>query len=241
MSNRTNSTLYQDFEDSSATIVDDDSEYSDKEEHENKPSMENKIQNVSLKKEDIVEIYDDVNIPSGVRKENNKLLMGNSNVTLAAIDDKLNKKYLISVDENQYELTPGLRELLFCKKPNLAIVSCEDQIVYKDMLNYTSAHKKGYNPDERIKGDKSNKYRKIIKPLFEASSPSHITEPKLGCGIQILKKYKRNTDLVYWDDPNELVERLKLLVASKNAGNNNHNNEIISIIEELKEAGIISQ
>jgi hypothetical protein len=45
---------------------------------------------------------------------------------------------------------------------------------------------------------------------------------------------------VYWDDPNELVERLWLLVASQTAGHWGHNNEIVSIIvEELRESGII--
>ncbi|XP_066585314.1 uncharacterized protein [Prorops nasuta] len=46
-------------------------------------------------------------------------------------------------------------------------------------------------------------------------------------------------DYVYWNNPNELVNRLKLLIASKNAGHTNHDNEIISIIEELREDGII--
>ncbi|XP_066600146.1 putative leucine-rich repeat-containing protein DDB_G0290503 [Prorops nasuta] len=41
-------------------------------------------------------------------------------------------------------------------------------------------------------------------------------------------------DYVYWDNPNELVDRLKLLITSKNAGHTNHDNEIISIIEELQ-------
>ena len=44
---------------------------------------------------------------------------------------------------------------------------------------------------------------------------------------------------MYWDDPNELVDRLRLLISSTTAGHNNHNNEIISLIEELKEANII--
>jgi hypothetical protein len=35
------------------------------------------------------------------------------------------------------------------------------------------------------------------------------------------------------------VERLRLLIASQQAGNNSVNNEIISIIEELREAAII--
>ncbi|CAB0028291.1 unnamed protein product [Trichogramma brassicae] len=42
----------------------------------------------------------------------------------------------------------------------------------------------------------------------------------------------------YWDDPNELCERLKLLISEKNAGNGAHDNEIHSIIEELREEGV---
>jgi len=50
---------------------------------------------------------------------------------------------------------------------------------------------------------------------------------------------KENRGYKYWDDPNELIERLRLLLASESAGNTNHKNEMISIIEELREANII--
>lgn len=50
---------------------------------------------------------------------------------------------------------------------------------------------------------------------------------------------KKPVEFIHWDDPNELVNRLKLLVASQLAGSNSHVNEINSIIEELKEANII--
>ena len=53
-------------------------------------------------------------------------------------------------------------------------------------------------------------------------------------------KVQRN-NLVYWDDPNELVDRLRLLLASKSAGNTGVSNEIISIFEELREAGLIKR
>ena len=46
-------------------------------------------------------------------------------------------------------------------------------------------------------------------------------------------------DYVYWDDPNELVDRLQLLTAERSAGNPSHVNDIHSIIEELREAGYI--
>lgn len=43
----------------------------------------------------------------------------------------------------------------------------------------------------------------------------------------------------YFDDPNELCERLRLLVSSRMAGNTNHMQEMNSIIEELRELNFI--
>ena len=69
----------------------------------------------------------------------------------------------------------------------------------------------------------------IIRPLFTS----------VGEGLKQVTGNK--IDYVYWDDINELVDRLRLLVMSRNAGNTGVHNEIESIIEELVEAGIISK
>ena len=50
---------------------------------------------------------------------------------------------------------------------------------------------------------------------------------------------KDKIDYVHWDDPNELVDRLRLLMASQRVGNSGHTNEIVSIVEDLREADII--
>lgn len=55
----------------------------------------------------------------------------------------------------------------------------------------------------------------------------------------LLDYNEKPLELVYFDDINELCERLKLLIASQHAGNTNHTNEIASILEELRECGII--
>lgn len=51
--------------------------------------------------------------------------------------------------------------------------------------------------------------------------------------------YNDNIVYEYYDNPNELCERLQLLIASKQAGNTNHDQEINSIVEELRENNII--
>lgn len=141
--------------------------------------------------------------------------------------------------DKSFELTAGISELLLKKKPNLSLVTEKDKLVYKHMLSITNVHKRDFEPNGQLKGDRSIKYREIIKPLFSELSDSDSFVPKSGGSIPKLKKYNPNTDLIYWDDPNELIDRLKILVASREAGNSNHDNEILAIIEELREAGII--
>lgn len=202
---------------------------------------------ISLNKEDMMEMYDNMNVPFGIRSENKKLMMGNSKVSFSIENKSSNspKTNIVTIDKRSYELTPGLKELLVRSKPDLSLVTELDKIVYKDMLHNTHAHKRDFHPNGQIKGDKSLKYRQIIKPLFSQNSyvqdEGPIMKTKSGGFLPKLKKYKSDTDYVYWDDPNELIERLKLLIASKNAGNTNHDNEILSIIEELKEADVIKE
>lgn len=43
----------------------------------------------------------------------------------------------------------------------------------------------------------------------------------------------------WWSDPNILISRLKLLLASQSAGHDGHQNEIASILQELRDANII--
>ena len=41
-----------------------------------------------------------------------------------------------------------------------------------------------------------------------------------------LTRKKDKIDYVHWDDPNELLDRLRLLMASQRVGNSGHTNEI---------------
>ncbi|KAE9522981.1 hypothetical protein AGLY_016612 [Aphis glycines] len=89
-----------------------------------------------------------------------------------------------------------------------------DLKTYKSILIQTSAHLTS-NSKQIKKG--GNKYRDIITTLFPSGS---------GLSVQLQKH-----TLQYWNDPNELVS------PSKAAGNTGVSNEILSIFEELREAG----
>ena len=75
----------------------------------------------------------------------------------------------------------------------------------------------------------------IDPDLIQFTSP--LSKSKTGQGLY--KNTLPRTQLVYYDDPNELVTRLQLLTSSQNAGNTSVNNEIIAVLEELRERKLI--
>lgn len=65
-------------------------------------------------------------------------------------------------------------------------------------------------------------------------------QKKSGSGIETeFIPYNENVAYEFYDDPNELCDRLRLLIASRSAGNTNHAQEINSLIAELRESGYI--
>lgn len=171
-------------------------------------------------------------IPFGVRVEQGKMRLGSASIT---INDEN-----IVVAERKYKKTPGLMELLLKKKPNLSLVTESDKQQYKSMLLDTNAHRRDYTASKPIKSNKGLKYLQVIKPLFRITDNLLGEQPK-GEGLPLTKMWHKDVDIRYWDDPNELVERLKLLTASREAGNTGLDGEIISIIEELRESKIINK
>ncbi|XP_030763180.1 uncharacterized protein LOC115887810 [Sitophilus oryzae] len=93
----------------------------------------------------------------------------------------------------------------------------------------------------------TSRFNKPLPPALQRPKTRQQSSVRKKVGAGRLKKdipymlnfSKKKTDYVYYDDINELVERLKLLISSQMAGHSGHNNEIISILEELREANII--
>lgn len=165
----------------------------------------------------------------------------------------------IVLDNIVYKGTLGLYNLLFKKNP--IIYTQNDLKNYMDILDRTNAYRENYKKDGVIRGNKGTKYRTIIKPYLErekitkqskkpVSSKSTSRSPytlrildavtkKKGGSILLKYSPNSNTDYVYWRNVNDIVDRLQLLLSSEASGNSNLHNEIISIIEELKESNII--
>ena len=180
----------------------------------------------------------------GVRQSHGILMIGDSKITFN--DNE------VTVKNIKYPKSVGLLELLFKKNPDDRFFSKEDLSNYKQILETTNGHRMGWKKDGIIRRLRSSKkFQLIIKPLFHLNKNKN--SPSRSSGSMKLRKtfgeglpkYKiarsgyTNTDFIYYDDPNELVDRLKLLVSEQRAGNYAHTNEIHSILEELREAGYI--
>jgi hypothetical protein len=153
----------------------------------------------------------------GLRVSSTGWLLGDSNVKI--VND------VISVNDITTPATDGLLSLLFLKNPDLSSVTENDFENYKNMLISTSAHRRGYSKNNEHNWNRGPKYVKVISKIF----------PKVGHGL--------STDLpkvLYFNNYNELIERLYILHGSQQAGNDSVQNEILVITNRLKKDNIIS-
>uniref|UniRef100_A0A1A9ZY77 DUF8207 domain-containing protein n=1 Tax=Glossina pallidipes TaxID=7398 RepID=A0A1A9ZY77_GLOPL len=146
---------------------------------------------------------------------------------------KFKRDKTINIGNIKWAMTPGLFQLMFHSKPQH--YTKRYLIKHKDILINTNIHKRHYQPGAQVKGTKAFKYQRVIRPLFNKKS-NLLTK---GSGLSLKSIDTRKSIFTYWDDPNELVDRLRLLLSSESAGHNNHKTDIISIVEELQEANII--
>ncbi|EZA61268.1 hypothetical protein X777_13204 [Ooceraea biroi] len=163
------------------------------------------------------------------------------------------KRFDVSADDSifvggvRYEGRPGLYELIFIRAPDESAYTVEDMTMYRRILLVTNAHRQRHQTHRPIKSNKGYKYRTIIAPLISV----RLVADHSGAGVEpplqsppppppTMRVTGNAVDYVHWDDLNELVDRLRLIEASRGAGNDSHDAEFLSIIEELLEAGIIT-
>lgn len=193
----------------------------------------------------------------GVRVDGNDWMMGDSKIEIDEND--------IIINDIRYSGTRGLYELIFMNSPNSYIYTEEDLKNYAAILRDTKVYRVNYSELGKKRSNRGHKYLHIIAPIinqWEASgsgisanstkaeqkkSPLQdviakenpmvtyfdmVSPSPSGNGISLTDG---KPEYIYFDDPNELVDRLRLLYGSQEAGNASHKNEINSIIEELLE------
>ena len=141
--------------------------------------------------------------------------------------NKENKKVLtiaynnIIVDGEKFRGTPGLWELIMEERPRNFTRGDIDE--YKDLLKKTNALHHDFNPkNPNPRSSSGKKWNTILGPIW------HEMGGYDGKGIVIMPS-----------DPNALLERLDLLLASQEAGHTGVGNELVSICDELKRQGVL--
>ena len=143
-------------------------------------------------------------------------------VFFISVTSKLLSLITIIKDE-KFEGTPGLWELIVSKNLD------DNNYTYKDyennkrlMLKTISLHRDNNLKSTYPKGSRGEKWLRLLSPIWYGG-----------------KKYEGDRVVVIPSDPNALLERLDLLLASKNAGHTGVRNELVSISDELKRQGVL--
>lgn len=184
----------------------------------------------------------------GARVDDDGLMIGDSKLDIDENDN-------VIIGDRKYKGTKGLYELIFKSKPGK--YTKKDLNLFKGILESTNAHKKGYSKNSPVHRNRSVKYESIISTLFPPhSSTSQIKKRALSSAeINILhKKRKTNeptssgkgllkslykTNIIYYNDINKLVDRMRLLYEAMEAGHTGLDNEWIALVDELRSRGII--
>ena len=165
----------------------------------------------------------------GIREEKGRYYIGNKPIRIINNDIILDDELILG--------TPGLWELITSKNPQ-NVNNPDDYANYRYLLLKTNAIYKDNNPiSSQAKGNhKGKKWENIIGPIWHKE-----LKPKEGYqGYKIPQPwYEGKGVVVIPSDPNALLERLDLLLASQDAGHTGVGNELISICDELKRQGVL--
>ena len=149
----------------------------------------------------------------GAIKDPNGEYKGNKKILTIAYNN-------IFVDDEKFRGTPGLWELIMEDKPKN--YTKEDLDNYGNLLVKTNALHQNFDPENQYpRASRSYKWQNILSTIWAA------------------KAYKGEGIVVIPSDPNALLERLDLLLASQEAGHTGVRNELVSICDELKRQGVL--
>ena len=183
-------------------------------------------------------------ITFGIRKEKGHHYIGNQHVIVEDND------IIISKDGDRFRGTNGLWELITSRDP--VDVDKDDKDEYERLMIKTNALHRDYNPlNPRPTGSMGKKWKNILGPIwykkqgFSEEDAFRMTKDKNYRKrlIKKMKKIKHEYEgegvVVIPSDPNALLERLELLLASQEAGHTGVRNELVSICDELKRQGVL--
>ena len=168
----------------------------------------------------------------GVRKKGGHHYIGNKHVIIK--DDN------IIVDGEEFEGSPSLWELLMLKHPPLLEKDYPFDYSYDDyerlMIQTNVLHRENDLYNLYPKGSKGYKWTRLLSPIWKRHREREVEKRHAEWRK---KGYDGKGIVILSSDPNALLERLDLLLASQKAGHTGAVNELVSICDELKRQGVL--
>ena len=164
----------------------------------------------------------------GIRKEEGKYKIGSQDIII------FNNDIFMENHNVMFKGTDGLWDLIMSKEPKK--FNNKDYEEYKKLMIISGALHINNNPKNPYpKGNhRGYKWERIIAPIWFGKKEGLRKPPKEKEGHQRGKGV-----VVIPSDPNALLERLDLLLASQEAGHTGVRNELVSICDELKRQGVL--
>ena len=159
----------------------------------------------------------------GVRKKGGRHFIGEEHIIID------NNDIILTKEGQRFQGTPGLWELITSKTPKN--FTDKDYGEYKGIMLLTGALHRDYNPYRPYpRGSKSDKWNRFLSPIWHKGRFAEWQkEGYEGEGVVIMSS-----------DPNALLKRLDLLLASQKAGHTGVVNELVSICDELKRQKVLN-
>ena len=160
----------------------------------------------------------------GIYKENDDHYIGNTHIIIK--DDDI----IIKDTGERFVGTHGLWKLITTKNLTLDNIEWDkmDEKDYVRLLKKTHVLHHGNNPNNpHAKSSGGKKWNNILTFIWHTNRFPQKGEQQ-GSGVVVIPS-----------DPNALLERLDLLLASQEAGHTGVRNELVSICDELKRQGVL--
>ena len=177
-------------------------------------------------------------LPFGIHKGNDGFYyLGAEKIPNTPNTYNLNSKYKLTivdnnivVDDEKFIGTPGLWELIMADVPEPKLIKPSDLDSYKKLLLKTNVLHRDFDPKNPYpRASTSYKWENILSPIWkEMKEEKEAAKKTAGKGVVVISS-----------DPNALLERLDLLLASQEAGHTGVRNELVSICDELKRQGVL--
>ena len=145
----------------------------------------------------------------------------------------------IIVDGDTFLGTPGLWKLMMSRNPpEKWHYSDEDYDNYERMMLKTNVLHQNDDPNNpHPRSNKGKKWTKILGPIWDKYKVEKEHERRRK--ERFFFGFEGKGVVVIPSDPNALLERLDLLLASQEAGHTGVGNELESICDELKRQGVL--